>query len=100
MKKVKHVQVRNSKWKVLWRSLQHDEPDETLLGRTLFEEKIIEIDTYLSESLTAEIAAHEFAHAFFPDLNEETVDMFGRQLINFLSNLGLVYDEEEEDELK
>lgn len=100
MKKVKHVQVRNSRWKVLWRSLQNDDPDETILGRTLDKEKIIEIDTDMSDSLTAEIAAHEFAHAFFSDLDEDTVDTFGRQLINFLSELGLIFDEDEEDELK
>lgn len=101
MKLVKRVNVRKSKWKVQWRDFQNDpsSSEDMALG-WCHESKVIELDKNLTESLTAEIAIHEFTHAFFPDLSEDTVTLFGKQVADFLSSMELIHYEEDEDDLQ
>lgn len=102
MKKVKHCLVRDSKWKVLWRNLSQDPipKADQAMGWCYKEQKIIELDPNLTEGLTTEIALHEFLHAFFPDLSEETVTLFAEQAASFLAAMNLIRYEDEEDELQ
>ncbi len=101
MNKVKQCLVRDAKWKVLWRNLsQGPVPEEERAMGWCHENKVIELDPSFTEALTAEIALHEFTHAFFSDLSEDAVSLFARQAIDFLSNIDLIHYEDEEDELK
>ncbi len=64
------------------------------------ENKVLELDPNLSDSLLCEIALHEFSHAFFPDMSEETITLFASQAADFLSAMSLIPYEDEEDDLR
>ena len=58
------------------------------LGVCVADAKVIITDPKLRGKTRLEVLVHEFAHAFFPDLEEDVVDQFGGQLGDVMWSLG------------
>ena len=80
---MKEIKVRGIPWKV---KPQHTLKDPKDLGECDYNKNTIRMpyDSDTKEDL--DTCLHELTHAFFPDLNEDTVEEFGAFLADYLWN--------------
>lgn len=86
------LNVRNQTYIAIFAS-RHPMLSRNMWGRCDWEAKMIAIKKSLKGLHAIDTATHEFTHAFFPDLAEESVNEFATQLIAFLKDCGMLNKE-------
>ena len=84
-----HIRIRGEEWAALFTN-RHAMLTRSTWGRCDHTARVFAVRASLRGVSAIDTAIHEFTHAYFPDLVEESVNEFATQLAEFLSAANMI----------
>ena len=84
-----HIRVRGEEWAALFAS-RHPLLTRSIWGRCDPASRILVVRGSIRGMSAIDTAIHEFTHAYFPDLAEDSVNEFASQLAEFLRAASMI----------